>query len=757
MKTSVLFLLLLASTLLRGQSLYLTETGQGKAAVDDILKGGFEYPWAGGMNSCQFGETDMNFDGWKDLFVFDRTGNRVLCFINDGIPGQISYTCAPEYASCFPDLHEWAILVDYDADGREDIFTYSPGFAGIKVYRNTSVTDLNFDLVVYPYLKSFQGGGYVNIFVTYADYPAMADVDNDGDLDILTFWGLGSFVNYHQNLSMEKYGIPDSLDYERIDYCWGRFAESDESNVIYLDTCVADLSKPAGKLPHTGSTLLLTDLDGDQDMDLLLGDVDYPNLARLNNGGTPGEAFITDYEMNFPSGDIPVSLFSMPVMTLVDVDNDGDKDLLVSTFDPNPFVNENSDNIWLYMNTGNSQAPVFELSQTDFLVKGMIDVGAGAYPVPADFDGDGLTDLFVANYGRYDSSYYGQGMVLHSVYTSRISYFRNTGMASAPAFTRISDDFAGLSGHHLLGLYPSFADLDGDGDPDMVTGSSDGTLRYFENISPAGLFAPPVANYFSIDVGDFSTPQLFDLDADGLEDLVVGEKEGNLNYYRNTGTATVPQFTNVTDSLGKVNVTNPNISYYGYSVPCFFRDLAGGINLLVGSEQGKVFFYPSISGNLLEAFEESDSLWLLIDTLQVQVEKGYRTAPAIAELDDDGFLEMIVGNFSGGLKYYQATDPPSVNRVKATACARRLSVTAAPVPASEQVTLSFKSPAGVRGFEYALYNLHGETLAKGSTGGSHATVCVRDFPEGVYICRAVALTGNDKGVIGGQTRFVVHH
>jgi len=52
-------------------------------------------------------------------------------------------------------------------------------------------------------------------------YPAMADIDNDGDLDLLTFFGLGSYVEYHKNLSVEKYGTCDSLDFILTDKCWG--------------------------------------------------------------------------------------------------------------------------------------------------------------------------------------------------------------------------------------------------------------------------------------------------------------------------------------------------------------------------------------------------------------------------------------------------------------------------------------------------------------------------------------------------------
>ena len=45
----------------------------------------------GGLNSCQLSEIDLNLDGTKDLFIFERTGNRILPFINNNISNTISY------------------------------------------------------------------------------------------------------------------------------------------------------------------------------------------------------------------------------------------------------------------------------------------------------------------------------------------------------------------------------------------------------------------------------------------------------------------------------------------------------------------------------------------------------------------------------------------------------------------------------------------------------------------------------------------
>ena len=55
----------------------------------------------------------------------------------------------------------------------------------------------------------------------------MVDVDNDGDVDILTFSVLGTFIYYYKNHSMENHGVPDSLDYKLQDHCWGKFHEND--------------------------------------------------------------------------------------------------------------------------------------------------------------------------------------------------------------------------------------------------------------------------------------------------------------------------------------------------------------------------------------------------------------------------------------------------------------------------------------------------------------------------------------------------
>ena len=182
---------------------------------------------------------------------------------------------------------------------------------------------------------------------------------------------------------------------------------------------------------------------------------------------------------------------------------------------------------------------------------------------------------------------------MKSVYRASVAYYKNTGITNQPEFQLINSDFGNLGILEKTGLVPTLGNLTNDELLDMLTGESDGKLIMLKNMGN-GQLKMVDNNYFSIDVGEFSAPQLFDLNKDGLTDLIIGEKNGNLNYFKNQGTSTAPDFVLVTDSLGKINVTNYTLSYYGYSTPCFFRNELGETELVVGSESGQIFYYKNI-------------------------------------------------------------------------------------------------------------------------------------------------------------------
>ncbi len=624
------------------------------------------FAWAGGMNSCHFSELDLNLDGINDMVAFDKTGNKVLTFVNNNLPDSISYSYDAYYQKFFPALNGWAHFVDYNNDQKNDIFTYVPG--GIAVYKNISDTILKFQLI-YPMLNSDMGSSSSNIMVTNDDYPAIHDLDGDGDLDILVFFGLGTFLEMHQNLSQELTGTNDTLLYELSYHCWGGFAEGSLDNTLSLNVPCPwrnDTVDPDKATRHVGSTMLTEDFNGDGLVDMILGDVDYFNLIKLTNGGTADSAHMVSQDTLFPSNTTPVNFNSFPVASYLDVNNDGKKDLLVSPFSSVYALAENTRSVWYYKNNGTAAIPVFDYVKPDFWQGDMIEVGTGAYPVIYDYNGDGLQDILIGNYGYLDSSYYEFGY-LKAVFCSQIAVLENTGTTTNPAFRLVTNDYAGLSALKLIGLLPTFGDVDDDDDMDMICGLSDGSLLYFKNIAGAGnipLYDSPVFNYQSIDVGNNSAPQLFDLNNDNLLDLAIGSKTGLLSYYQNTGSTSNPIFTKITDSLGKVNVTDPNISVHGYSVPSFFND-SNKIKLFSGSETGRIFYYKDVESNLSGKFTAYDSILIFVDkdSATRYISEGMRSGVAVYDLNNDGYKDIITGNFAGGLCFYYGTKPQAASGI----------------------------------------------------------------------------------------------
>ncbi|MFT4762363.1 MAG: hypothetical protein ACI9LN_004349, partial [Saprospiraceae bacterium] len=158
--------------------------------------------FAGGHNTPQFSEVDFNNDGLQDLYVFDREGGVSRTYLQVMESGVPHYEYAPAYQRSFPELSNWVLMRDYNADGAVDIFASaaSEGVPGMKVFRGYFDNNvLKFEAVDFYNgflfnVLTFQlsNGIHTNVEITNIDYPALDDIDNDSDLDVLSFDGGGS-------------------------------------------------------------------------------------------------------------------------------------------------------------------------------------------------------------------------------------------------------------------------------------------------------------------------------------------------------------------------------------------------------------------------------------------------------------------------------------------------------------------------------------------------------------------------------------
>ena len=608
----------------------------------------------GGLSSPQFSEVDLNNDGIQDLYIYDKIGGLSLTYLNGGTPNQVDYRYAPEFEANFPPLIEWVLLRDYNGDGIQDIFAYSstPGIPGVEVYtgfynennqiafRQNNLQGGQFNIIYYP-----GSSGNNNLYVSSVDYPAIDDIDGDGDLDIVTFNVAGGIVELYENQSIEKGFGQDSLDFIVADRCWGKFFESGITKEVDLSSnpneCVLNFqaNEPRNGL-HAGSTLLTLDMDNDGDKEVILGDISFTNLNLLFNGGTPQNAYMDAQDIAFPSNDVSTDIPLFPAAFYLDVNNDGIKDLLTAPNLGND-IGETYEVAWFYENTGTNENPVFELRQKDLFTEDMIDYGTGAQPVFVDYNQDGLQDLVVGN-----KSFFVSG----GNRNARVYLYENVGSATTPSYELKNDDLFGLNAfsQNSWRFTPTFGDLDGDGDLDALIGEEFGNLFYAENIAGAGnpfQFNTATFGYQNIDVGQSSRPQLIDMNRDGLPDLVIGERNGNLNYFENTGTINHPIFPEDPSNnfFGKVDAREIN-QVTGYSAPTVL-EMDGSYQLYVGNETGKVLVYENIDGNLSGTFTKTN-------TNLGEVQVGGEIHPTFADINKDGFLEMAIGNFRGGLTFF---------------------------------------------------------------------------------------------------------
>ncbi len=626
-------------------------------------------PWAGGFNSVQFSEVDLDLDGIKDLFVFDRTGNRISTFINAGTSNKVTYTYNPEFIQHFPEVHDWVLLRDYNCDGKMDIFTYSSG--GMAAYKNTSSSQLEFTLDTALIYSDFNPDGapnFVNLYISSADIPAIDDIDNDGDLDILTFSITGSYIEYHKNLSMEKNGDCSQLDFQLNNKCWGFIKENASGNSVTLyDTCSFNVNSPeriSGGNKHAGSMLFTLDVDANNSKDLVLSDVSFNNFTLLvNQDVTPNltASSMVSQDSLFPKNNnstIAIDLNIFPAGFYLDVNNDNIKDLIAA---PNCYNGcSNIENTWYYKNNGQDNNPDFSFENNSFLQDGMIEVGEGAHPVFFDYNADGLMDIIVGNYGEHDPS------VGPLLYRSSLWLYENMGTTNNPYYQLVNKDYIGISSMNLdlvgsrptLGLAPTFGDLDGDNDLDLLLGDYNGHIHYFTNTAGVGnpaAFTLVTPDYLNIDVGQEATPFLYDIDKDLLTDLIIGKYNGTFSYYQNKGTASAPLFTLITDSLGKA-VTKRQYNHKGSSAPILI-DSNGTTILYSGSYNGYIYKFGNIDGNLTGTFS--------IDSSYNNIWEGINSFVAIKDIGNDGYLDMLVGNYAGGTAFYKGdttiTIPASVS------------------------------------------------------------------------------------------------
>jgi len=322
------------------------------------------------------------------------------------------------------------------------------------------------------------------------------------------------------------------------------------------------------------------------------------------------QPWIENNQIFNPTG-IPSLSFSQP--RFYDLDADGDLDMILGSTVQAPEY---------FKNTGSKTIPKFVLDKALLANVNSSDAEMG---VCADLDGDGDLDFISGGY-------------------TGLHLYKNEGSSSSPIFIEAANIFQLLSvGENPI---PTFADMDGDGDLDMAVGlSEDGGVKYYPNtgsIISAQFLESNSVRWFN--VGLYAYPSFCDMDKDGDNDLLVGRDDYGFFYYENIGNATNLNFSNrstLFQTLGSTTYWNSGA----------LVDLSGdGKNDLVfGSASGKIFYYLNTGTNAEPSWSENTSLF------GGTIDVGGASSPVLYDWDGDGDLDLITGTQLGSIKYFENT------------------------------------------------------------------------------------------------------
>ena len=532
---------------------------------------------------------DLDGDGDLDALAASVAENKIAWYENadansDGVPDTWTARTITSAASGASSV----FATDVDGDGDADVLSASGNDNKVAWYENA---DANSDGVPDTWTARTITSSALDAVSVFA-----ADVDGDGDADVLSASNNDNTIAWYENADANSDGVPDSWTARTITAsalgAVSVFAEDvdgdgdlDALSASEADNTIAWHENTAGDgsawTAHTITTTALqvqavyaADVDGDGDPDVLSASFSDDTIAWHENTGGDGSAWTAHTITTVADG--AVSVFA------ADVDGDGDPDALSAAQIGDTIAwYENGESLLRASTFGASSAITADTHQTWSVATG-------------DVDGDGDLDLVAGNWGQANRLYL------------------NDGRGGFAAGSDIDTD-----GHDTVSAI--LGDVDGDGDLDLIAGNWDQPNRLHLNDGTGSFGA---GSDIDTDGYDTRIVALGDMDGDGDLDLVASSATGEPSrLYLNNGVGSFGAGSDI--DTGGYNTT---------SIALGDLDADGDLDLVSGNwnQENRVYLNNgagSFTGSSIAGLYQTRSVTL-------------------GDVDGDGDLDLVRGNES---------------------------------------------------------------------------------------------------------------
>ena len=442
---------------------------------------------------------------------------------------------------------------------------------------------------------------------------------------------------------------------------------------------------PAGNNGGIGSPLFV-DIDKDGDLDLLISnlDADLKFYENTGNSTTPSFSVNTSYFEDLDA-------LSIEQYAVADIDNDGVNDILVS--------NDDNDDIFQILNLGTSANPDFSFKRgsalNDYVVPELVDI-----------DNDDDFDVIIASDDNFE-------------------IMQNNGSSSSPSFSYINttDIFFAVGAYYTEQL--RVVDLDDDQDYDLLSSEAYDAPELINNdgspTSPdfGGGGSDP---FSSLTLESGSLGHFIDIDGDDDFDYFnVGSSTSE--YYRNDGNSTSPNL--VSEASNPLSVLN---SYLGDISSYDFVDLDKDMDfdLVVTTITGNSILYFENTGNATTAsFQLATGTADPFNGLTIDGESRI----SFGDVDNDNDDDFILGKTDGTIDYYLNSSPIS----GILSYGKQLELTVFPNPTKQNINI-----VDIEDGSYQLTNISGEVVKEGVVGSS---IDISELDPGTYILSVTRANG----------------